>query len=67
MKAEAATKHNPAQAEELKAIWELTDLQLRKANYHAARFRRAGIAAGVGVPLLYLGWLRSKRQEKKHG
>lgn len=61
MKATAAAKHNPAKAEELKAIWMLTDEHMRKAAHFASRFKRTGIAAAMGAPLLYMGWLRSSR------
>lgn len=61
MQAQEAITHDPAKAEELKAIWELTDVQLKKAAYHSARFRRAGVAAAMGTPLLFIGWARAKR------
>ena len=56
IRADAATRHNPAQAEELKAVWELTDFHMQKATVRAARFKRKGIAARVGMPLLYWAW-----------
>jgi hypothetical protein len=61
VQASKAVHSDPARAEELKAVWELTEHHMRKAAHHAARFKRTSIAAGLGVPLLYIGWLGAKR------
>ncbi|GFH22623.1 hypothetical protein HaLaN_20117 [Haematococcus lacustris] len=62
MKAKAPTT-SPEIANELRALWDLTDLQMKKADYYARQFRARGAAAALVAPAAYLAWARMRKSE----
>ncbi|GFH32139.1 hypothetical protein HaLaN_31308 [Haematococcus lacustris] len=63
MKAKAPTT-SPEVAVELRALWDLTDLQMKKADYYARRLRARGAAAALVAPAAYLAWARMRKRDK---
>lgn len=58
--------HAPTTSDEmrrdLRALWELTDLQMEKADYYARKFRRQGFAVALLAPGAFWAWQTSHKK-----
>jgi hypothetical protein len=48
---------------ELRALWELTDFHMQKANYHARKFRHQGLAGLVLAPAVYVAFVKLHKRQ----